>query len=153
MNRFYVFIISVLLVSVAQAGKPVGPAGCGLGNVIFGKDSQILAATTNGSSYSQTFGITSGTSNCEQSSGMAKLESYIEANPEALANDMARGEGETLVGLTEVLQCSNPTTAKTVLKSNFKQIYQNGTNDTAHITNGVREVLKEHGSQDHGCRG
>jgi len=44
-----------------------GMAGCGLGSMLIqsnGKE-QIFVATTNGSSGSQTFGITSGTSNCK----------------------------------------------------------------------------------------
>ena len=43
-----------------------GPAGCGLGSMIFDPDSgftQIFAATTNGTSGNQTFGISTGTSN------------------------------------------------------------------------------------------
>src|SRR5512137_902647 len=44
-----------------------GAAGCGLGSMAFNKQPgifQILAATTNSLTGTQTFGITSGTSNC-----------------------------------------------------------------------------------------
>src|SRR5690348_11977029 len=45
-----------------------GMAGCGLGSLVFGPNdapvAQVLAATTNGTFASQTFGISSGTSNC-----------------------------------------------------------------------------------------
>src|SRR3569832_2714255 len=48
-------------------GRAYGSAGCGLGSIVFGSQPgfiQILAATTNGTFASQTFGITSGTSDC-----------------------------------------------------------------------------------------
>lgn len=45
--------------------REYGMAGCGLGSLVMGKDGgQILAATTNGTFYSQLFGITSETLNC-----------------------------------------------------------------------------------------
>src|SRR5262245_21507042 len=54
-----------------------GMSGCGLGSILFGTDQnkvmQILAATSNGCFGSQTFGITSGTSNCV-SGGVVKAE-------------------------------------------------------------------------------
>src|SRR5258706_1629657 len=88
----------------SSGGPKYGPAGCGLGSLIFSPDSgftPIFAATTNGTSYTQTFGISSGTSNCDtgpSSSKSAKV--YVETNREALAKDIARGSGETLAGLT-----------------------------------------------------
>lgn len=153
MNKLFLVAVALVVSSFAHARKPVGPAGCGLGNMIFGKDNQILASTTNGSSNSQTFGITSGTSNCVEGSGVAKLENYIEANPEALANDMARGQGQTLTGLTQVLNCSNPGKVHGLLKTNYKKIYMNGTNDASYISNQVRTILKSNHSVSEGCQG
>ena len=153
MNKIFLVAVSLVVTSMAHARKPVGPAGCGLGNMMFGKDNQLLAATTNESSYSQTSGITSGTSNCVEGSGVAKLEIYIEANPEALANDMARGQGQTLTGLTQVLNCSNPSKVHGLLKNNYKKIYQNGTDDSAHISREVRSVLRANQAVSEGCQG
>ncbi len=53
--------------ALSAHAAPYGEAGCGLGSMIFGDSPgfvQVLAATTNGCSGSQTFGITTGTSNC-----------------------------------------------------------------------------------------
>ncbi|HMX95743.1 MAG TPA: DUF3015 family protein, partial [Elusimicrobiota bacterium] len=56
--------------ALAKGGNhPMG--GCGLGYVLFGNNDntpvmQILAATTNGTSANQTFGMTSGTSGCTE---------------------------------------------------------------------------------------
>jgi len=78
-------------------------AGCGLGNMIF-KDQntmvfQLLAATTNGISGNQTFGITSGTLGCTPDGAVAaneELNMFTGKNLDKLAADMAKGEGETL---------------------------------------------------------
>jgi len=68
------FVI-VFLVSLTAAVPVLSHAsqkntGCGLGSVIFkGQDAllfQILAVTTNGTSGNQTFGITTGTLNCDR---------------------------------------------------------------------------------------
>ena len=63
-------VVGVLFTASAARAQQggYGMAGCGLGSLLFGNDNttlmQILAATTNGLFGSQTFGITSGTSNC-----------------------------------------------------------------------------------------
>jgi hypothetical protein len=84
-----------------------GSAGCGLGSLAF-KDNnwtQILAATTNGTFGSQTFGITFGTSNCN-AKGMIKTamvkESFIEANYKDLSRDVAAGKGEYVTNLARL---------------------------------------------------
>ncbi len=69
----------------AMSEKGYGMAGCGLGSLAFGDDNgkiQIIAATTNGTSGTQTFGITSGTSNCnpEDANVAANMNVYVEAN-------------------------------------------------------------------------
>ena len=64
-----------------------GPAGCGLGSLIFDADSgwtQIFAATTNGTSGNQTFGITSGTSNCDTGPTKQSAKNFVTANRVAL---------------------------------------------------------------------
>jgi hypothetical protein len=97
------------LIDSAQ-GQGYGLAGCGLGSVVFGDKPgmvQIFGATTNGVSGNQTFGITSGTLNCGESGKMAKTEQFVEVNKVALENDMARGQGETLQSLSQVLECKN----------------------------------------------
>ncbi len=88
-----------------------GMAGCGLGSMLFDnntKVNQVLAATTNGTSGNQTFGISTGTSNCTEN-GLVKLdketEAYVEVNYDVLQNDIAQGQGETLAGLATLMGC------------------------------------------------
>jgi len=106
-----------------------GASGCGLGSMIFEKDNtwwkQVLAATTNGTSGNQTFAISSGTLNCDSPTPgkTAQVEAYIEANRMALANDIARGNGETISGLSKVYGCENSAEFGKALKSNYRTIF------------------------------
>ena len=99
---------AVLLASAGAAfAADYGSAGCGLGSLVFKENdgTQILAATTNGTFGSQTFGITFGTSNCN-AKGMIKVsmarESFIEANYKDLSRDVARGNGEYVTNLARL---------------------------------------------------
>jgi hypothetical protein len=107
-----------------------GSAGCGLGSLAFQKNdmTQVLAATTNGTFGSQTFGITFGTSNCN-AEGMVKLsmarESFIEANYKDLSRDAAAGKGEYVNSLA-VLYGYTPQTAwqfSQLLQKNYTTIF------------------------------
>ena len=62
-------VTSLAAIGTASADKVYNMAGCGLGSIVISSDGfvQIFAATTNGSTANQTFGITSGTSNCTKS--------------------------------------------------------------------------------------
>jgi hypothetical protein len=91
-----------------------GMAGCGLGSLLFGPDdepvAQLLAATTNGTFASQTFGITSGTSNCV-SGGVVRAEreqaAFAEVNFHDLKRNMAAGGGEYLSSFSTLLGCED----------------------------------------------
>jgi Protein of unknown function (DUF3015) len=98
----------------AQAKGGYGMAGCGLGSLLFGGDNsklmQILASTTNGTFASQTFGITSGTSNCVEG-GVLKAqreqEAFAEVNFQDLKRNMATGGGEYLTSFSTLLGCTD----------------------------------------------
>jgi hypothetical protein len=106
--------------------------GCGLGSMVFegqnGLMSQTFAATTNGTSGNQTFGITSGTSNCERFKSFAyteKLNTFVADNMDNLARDIARGNGEyvnTLAVLMDVPEIQRAS-FRTGLQSHFSAIY------------------------------
>lgn len=96
----------------AMAATGYADAGCGLGSIVFGNEKgavQVLAATTNGTSGSQTFGITTGTSNCDPG-GLVKLEKereiFAEKNYSTIVKEMAMGEGENLETLAGMYGCS-----------------------------------------------
>lgn len=102
----------VTLLASTSVFAAAGDAGCGLGSLIFTKNtklSQSLASTTNATFYTQLFGITSGTSNCS-AKGIVKNEAeanyYAEANLPSLKVDVARGSGESLMAFGQILGCS-----------------------------------------------
>lgn len=103
-----------LTTSAALADGTYGMAGCGLGSALFGADNtkmmQILAATTNGTVGSQTFGITSGTLNCVEG-GVVKAEreqaAFVEVNFQDLKRNMAAGGGEFLTSFATLLGCDD----------------------------------------------
>jgi hypothetical protein len=111
-----------------------GPAGGGLGSILFeGKDGlvmNVLAATFNGTSGNQTFGMSTGTLGCEDAkTAKVSAVSFIEGNTVALSNDIARGNGETLDAYLMVINKKNAD--KSVLKNNFATIFAKGNNAAA----------------------
>ncbi len=110
-NGLAVFSASLLLLPISVFAAGYGSAGCGLGSIVIGSDrgpEQIFAATTNGTFGSQTFGMTSGTSNCGDH-GLLNLskerEIFASENYTSLVKEMAQGKGENLNILAGMYQC------------------------------------------------
>jgi len=135
-----------LLFAGTAFAAPYGAAGCGLGSMLIGSEPgfmQIFAATTNGTSASQTFGISSGTSNCGAAmKGMPSAKAYIETNREALAKDMARGSGETLTHLSAIAGCKNNLKVAAKLQKQFKTVFPTANVSNKHVTQSVISMLK-----------
>ena len=135
-----VIIAAVLMASGSAMAAGYGSAGCGLGSMVFGSQRgmvQVLAATTNGTSGSQTFGISSGTSNCGNA-GKTPTQ-FIEVNKAALNNEAARGEGETLSALGEIYDCKKGEAFGKDMKANYKEIFN--TQDAQAINNKIKEAI------------
>ena len=145
---------SIMLIAAAALMAPAtasaagyGPAGCGLGSLIFDANSgtflQILAATTNGSSGNQTFAITSGTSNCDGTDGGKEdAKVFIQTNRVAFSKDAARGAGETVDGLAELAGCGDSAAVGRSLQSNFGQIFPSSQVSDVEVGQKAVEVLK-----------
>ena len=122
-----------------------GTAGCGLGSLAFHDQPgpiQIVAATLNASFGTQTFGITTGTSNCGPGMGAQGTRNFVEANREALAKDMSRGQGETIGALTWIGGCRDSREVGLVLQSNYAKIIPTEKATTDEITARLLETLK-----------
>jgi hypothetical protein len=123
-----------------------GTAGCGLGSILFGDDPgiiQVLAATTNGTFGNQTFGITSGTSNCTDSGGgSASAKAFIEANRETLSKDIARGQGETITNLSALAGCADEAAVGSALQENFSKIFPQASVSDEQVSQSVLETLQ-----------
>ena len=101
-KKVLVLSIAICFISCSIAfATTKSNCGCGVGTMIFEKNDglvfQVLAATTNGCFGNQTFGITSGTLECEKPATFAKrerLNKFVASNMDNLARDIAKGQGE-----------------------------------------------------------
>lgn len=124
--------------------------GCGLGSLIMqGNDGlafQVLAVTTNGTCGNQTFGITSGTLNCEQPKKFVSREtinSYVADNMDNLANDIARGQGEYLNTLAVLMEVPEGSRADfyALLQSNFSRIYTSPQVSSVDVLSNIESLM------------
>jgi Protein of unknown function (DUF3015) len=138
---------------LAHGKATYGLAGCGLGSLVFGDQKgavQILASTTNGTVGSQTFGISSGTSNCVESSGTQGARTFIEGNREALAKDAARGGGETVATLSAIAGCKDATAVGGALQKRFKSLFPGAKTPAEEVSKNVLNELRSDSSLE--CR-
>ena len=159
-KRFLGLTAVTLLNSVSfTASADTGIAGCGLGSVIFtdnARASQILAGTTNATSGNQTFGITSGTSNC--GSGVAKSISYLQqvdyvtVNLSTLQKEAAQGNGSSINGLAAVSGCPESSFAEfgSYTQAHYSAIFSS--NNSEEIVNKINSELSKSSTLSHTCK-
>lgn len=152
MKKLILFIVGTLFTISAgtvYATEGYGAAGCGLGSLVFGNEPgfvQVFAATTNATSYSQLFGITSGTSNCEKqpkSFSNVRLNEFVGANMDNLAKDIAMGHGEALDTLAELIRISiqERESVYTKLQTNFSYIFSSENIEAADVIDRIISVI------------
>lgn len=146
-----IIIIALALLSTsAFAAKPYGTAGCGLGSVMIGKDNgQISAATTNGTG-TQTFGISSGSSNCITATEQtARIRNFIEGNYESLVTDMAKGRGDSVTTLASFYGCETGVFA-TEMKNNYESITP-ASNNAVNLMVNINSMMETSPALDSAC--
>ena len=129
-----------------------GTAGCGLGSLAFGDQKggiQILAATTNAIFGTQTFGMTSGTSNCGPSVFASGTKNFVEANREALAKDVSRGTGESIGAIAVINACSDSSKVGPALQKDFAAIFPSESASSDEVTAAILKTL--HSDPALGC--
>jgi hypothetical protein len=149
MKKLFVLIsILFFLTTVTAFAAGNSNTGCGLGSLIIEKQDsilmQILAATTNGTSGSQTFGITSGTSNCDKPSKFAEndeLQEFVADNMDELAMDISNGQGEVLETVAKLMNVEDIETFSKNLKENFSDIYPNEEVSSAHVIDTIAKYI------------
>jgi hypothetical protein len=142
MNIMKKIIAGVLLAASSSVTfAAYGPAGCGLGTEVIFKDANewhehVLAATTNGTSGNQTFGMTSGTLGCQAANGpLAGVQTFMDNNMDQLAMDVSKGQGETLDALAQIIgvQYSDHSAFNAAMQANFDVMFSaEGTSATAY---------------------
>lgn len=146
MKKFLLAMAGILLFGSSAFAAAYGDAGCGLGSLIFHDQPgavQIFAATTNGTGL-QSFGITSGTSNCDAKSIiLAEQERYVTHNFSGLAKEMAAGQGEQLATFADLLGCPSVKQAhfNTVTQQNYKAIFASDQTTPVEMLTAVKTVV------------
>jgi hypothetical protein len=139
----------------AKFNRPYGMAGCGLGSIVMGKDGgQVLAATSNGTSWNQTFGISAGTSNCVDTPSAevaGRLDQFILVNRSQLQGDIARGSGETILALGQYMGCEqNTENMGAELKAHYEDIFTNEAQPN-HITDSIISIIMDSSELSKSC--
>ncbi len=150
MKKIIITAVLCVIPAIAFAGNQNNVGTCGWGSkAMEGKSGvmpQAFAATTNGTSGSQTFGISSGTSGCTQDGTVTstwKTAMFIDGNKERLARDMSIGNGETLDSLAHLIGVRDEDRAKfnRTMQENLSRIFPSENVSTDQIVVALKDVL------------
>lgn len=142
-------VLAAMPFTAAQADPD---AGCGLGSMIFagktGLTFKVLAATTNGSSGNQTFGMSFGTLGCDGKGTVTsreKISMFIDNNLDNLARDMSRGEGESLDTLAALwgMDSAEKAQLSTLAKNNFGQVFSSESVTAQDVVNNLNALMAD----------
>ncbi|MBL1278525.1 MAG: DUF3015 domain-containing protein [Ectothiorhodospiraceae bacterium] len=148
-------LISPMAMGMSSVMAAPNNVGCGLGSTFFdgqeGTGPQILAATTNGSSGNQTFGITSGTSGCDEGgvvTASASVNMFVGNNLDALSRDMSVGQGESLESLAQLMGISanDKSAFFTATRANYGKIFSADDITAGKVLDNLHQVMAEKSS-------
>lgn len=122
--------------------------GCGLGSMVIQDQNsvvmQVLAATTNGTSGNQTFGITSGTLGCDKPAKFVSNEhvnTFVASNMDGLATDIANGQGEVIETLAVMMEVEDKAAFAAKLQANFDHIFTAENVNSANVIDNILTVI------------
>lgn len=147
MKKIIAGVALAVAASASMAGH--GPEGCGAGTLVFPNASSlpehVMAATTNGLSGNQTFGMTSGTLGCEDAGGAKMTRAYMGENMEQLVSDAARGQGEALEALSALMgvEASDTVEFNKTLQANFEAIFVSADTTTENAYDSMIQVMAQ----------
>jgi hypothetical protein len=139
----------IALALSASASFAVDSTGCGFGSTLLkgqkGLVPQLAAVTTNGTSASQTFGITSGTMGCDKNGtitgGTGRIIGlYLQDNFDAFSLDAANGKGETINVIASIAGVSTEK-AESVISANYDTLFSSENVDVATLSNQLVSLL------------
>jgi hypothetical protein len=154
-TRLTVALLALGAAPVWAANPDTGP-GCGLGKLAWSDYQhqkniapQVMMATTNGTFGSQTFGISSGTSGCTNDGvimGQEKANVFAAANYDSLAQEMARGGGEHLTSLAELMgiPADNHSDFFAVAQVQYASLAQSGDRSPAAMIQTLHRAIQAH---------
>ena len=141
---FFVLVLTFVISFSVHARRRYSAQGCGVGSMFLTNDSlfhNVLGATTN-ATFLHTFAMSFGTSNCYVGGrGRRSQNVFIEANKVALKNDIARGNGSTIVSLGRMYGCNNNKMVGKILQQNYKSIFPTENTSAQDINYNIRNVI------------
>ncbi|MBI5492098.1 MAG: DUF3015 family protein [Deltaproteobacteria bacterium] len=141
--------------ALPATSSAVSPAqentGCGLGAMLIGEKGndmligQLAMTFLNVLLGNQTFGITSGTSNCKAPTRVVtneRLNKFVADNMDSLAQDIAMGRGESLDTLAELLSVPQEKKPEfyASLQTNFSKIYSSTDVQSADVIDSITDI-------------
>lgn len=151
MKKWIVTLGVLLILSGTSYGATVAQdCGCGLGRVAIGEKVglgwNLLGTFLNGISANQTFGMTSGTSECGGTRNLVMnqhLEIFVADNMDTLAVDIASGGGESLDALLEIARVEPALRGPvaSMLQERFETIYPDARVQHAQVAKAIREIM------------
>ena len=141
--------LALVLQSVAMAASPGGTDSCGLGWSVTSSKSLVgtsTRGTTNGT-VPPTFGMTSGTSNCDAHSIVQKemdAARFVASNVEPLAIDMASGSGEYIDALAMAMGCRESAQLGAAVRENLQNVLPSKQLGGIEFYKSLRGVVRSH---------
>lgn len=143
-------------VGVALAVNPDTGPGCGLGKLAWSDAKgqknigpQVLMATTNGTFWSQTFGISSGTSGCTNDGqvwAQEKTNVFAALNFDNLSQEMAQGHGEHLASLATLMgvPAEKQPAFFALAQERYTALTQNGEASSVALIKALNDAMASH---------
>lgn len=158
MKTIFAVLLGTLMFSASQANAQ--DSGCGLGTMIFKQNTkvfQLLAMTTNDTTFTQILGITTGTSGCRASSIVMRereVQYFAEVNKDDLSREMAQGEGEKLTTLASLYGCTGEarTDFARMTQSSFARIVPNAETTAVEMVNNLNQEFISNATLTNKCQ-
>ena len=138
MNRKLPLLLVPLLMASSGVTMADNGPGCGLGQQVFagqsGLAAHVLAATTNGSSSNQLFGLSFDSLGCNGETVVTaefQRNVFVATNFDNIARDAAQGGGDHLQSLAEIMQIQESDTQRfyDLAQVNYDELFGGATTD------------------------
>lgn len=144
-----IIIAMFVLIASTSIFAADSSSGCGFGWQVAPKQSLVSSFTRAAinATFLNSIAMTLGTSGCAQHS-IVKNEMkgihYAEANLDSLVVEMARGNGEFLVGFAEVFGCQNANAFGSMVQNKYQQVVPSSDVNGVELYNNVKkEILND----------
>lgn len=141
----FIFLVLVLSIPTAYAASPGGSDGCGIGWRVT-KNKTLSATTSRGTTHATlppSISMTSGISECDYHPIAANdlpAAHYTAINFDLLKHEMAIGSGEILLGLSQIMGCSDSQKFSSMVKDNYARIFSQGADAPLAIFKNVKNL-------------